>query len=105
MLQRGVVLAVCGVTGNGADTTKTESLFQAPEVRIPRETFLFAAAKMLQENSDVFTDKKLDLPNKLKIVLHEAMSGLKALPETKDTKALGDKIQKTLKKANLTDAL
>jgi len=101
MLQRGVVLALCEATGNPEDSAKTLSLFQAPETKVAKPTFLFAAAKRLYEASDVFTDKKLDLPNKLKIVSTEALSALKAVPETKDTKALVDKIQKAMKKARV----
>jgi len=105
MLQRGVVQAVARVTGNGEDAAKTLQLFQSGEVKIPREVFLLGAAKMLESGSDVFGAKKQDLPNKLKIVLQEATSAVKAMPETKDSKALGEKIQKTLKKANLTGSL
>jgi hypothetical protein len=101
MLQRGVVLAVCAASGSGEDSAKTLQMFQAGEVKVPRETFLFAAAKMLESGSDVFGVKKQDLPNKLKIVLQEATSALKAIPSTKDSKALADKIDKTMKKANL----
>ena len=60
-----------------------------------------AAAKRLYEASDVYTDKKLDLPNKLKILSIEALGALKSIPETKETKALTDKIQKAMKKARL----
>jgi len=105
MLQRGVVLALCRTTGNEEDAAKTLQLFQAPEIRVPRETLLLGSARILQETSDVFTDKKLDLPNKLKIVLQEATAALKAVPATKETKVITEKIQKSLKKANLTSAL
>jgi len=105
MLQRGVVQALCMATGNGEDSAKTAQLFQAPEVKVPRETFLFASAKMLDDSSDIFGPKKTDLPNKLKIVWQEALSALKAIPATKDSKALTEKIQKGLKKANLADGM
>lgn len=101
MLQRGVLLTLCSFTGNAEDAAKTLQLFQAGEVRAPRETLLFAAAKRLYDASDVYSDKKLDLPNKLKIVSVEALGALKAIPETKDTKALSDKIHKAMKKARL----
>lgn len=101
MLQRGVVLALCEMTGNPEDTVKVLPLFQSPEVKVAKPKFLFAAAKRLYDASDVFTDKKLDLPNKLKIVSTEALGALKAVPETKDTKALAEKIQKAMKKARV----
>jgi hypothetical protein len=102
MLQRGVVLALCRIMGNPDNTAKTLEMFQTPEVRVPRETFLFAAAKLLDETSGVFGSKQLDLPNKLKIAAQESIGALQAIPETKDTKALKEKIRKDLKKANLT---
>jgi hypothetical protein len=101
MLQRGVVLALSAATGNADDAAKAQQLFQTPDVKVARDTFLFASAKMLEAESDIFGSKKLDLPNKLKIALQEAQGALKAMAETKDSKALADKIQKTLKKANL----
>jgi hypothetical protein len=101
MLQRGVVLALSEATGNGEDAAKAQALFQTPPVKVPREVFLMAAAKRLYETSDVYTDKKLDLPNKLKIVSVEALGALKAIPESKETKALTEKIQKAMKKAHV----
>ena len=65
MLQRGVVLALCAATGSGEDPAKASQLFQAPQVKVPRDTFLFASAKMLDESSDVFSAKKMDLPKKM----------------------------------------
>ncbi len=105
MLQRGVVLALCAATGSGEDSAKAAQLFQGPQVKVPRETFLFASAKMLDESSDIFSSKKMDLPNKLKVVWQEALSALQSIPATKDTRALTEKIQKGLKKANLADAM
>lgn len=102
MQQRGVVLALCDATGNSGDAAKTQQLFQTPNVKVARDTFLFASAKMMEAGSDVFGSKKLDLPNKLKITLQETQGALNAITPTKDSKALADKIQKTLKKANLT---
>jgi hypothetical protein len=69
---------------------------------VARDAYLLAAAKALEQESDLFGSKKLDLPNKLKIVSQEALAALKAIPETKESKALADKLQKAMKKANLT---
>ena len=95
------MLALSEATGNGGDAAKTQVLFQSPEVKVPREMFLMAAAKGLYEASDIYTDKKLDLPNKLKILSVEALGALKAVPESKETKALTEKIQKGMKKAHV----
>ena len=105
MLQRGVMQALCAAVGNGDDAAKTQSLFASGEAQSPRDTFLLASAKMLQEAGEVFTTNKLDMPNKLKIVWVESLSALKAVPETKETKALSEQIQKGMKKANLSTAI
>ena len=101
MLQRGVVMALSEATGNAGDAAKAQALFQSPEVKVPREILLMAVANRLYEASDVYTDKKLDLPNKLKILSVEALGALKAIPESKETKALTEKIQKAMKKAHV----
>ena len=69
---------------------------------MPRDTFLMAAAKNLSEQSELFTGTKLDQPNRLKMLSQEALAVLAAVPPTKETKALTDKIQARLKKARLT---
>ena len=48
------------------------------------------------------TGAKLDLPNRLKLLSQEALKVLGAIPQTKETKALTDKIQARLKKARIT---
>jgi hypothetical protein len=74
----------------------------ASPTRVPRDTFLLAAAKSLSEQSELFTGTKLDQPNKLKLISQEALEVLQSLPQTKETKSLTDKIQARLKKARIT---
>jgi hypothetical protein len=102
MLQRGVLLSVCAAAGSPDDAAAAQEKLKSAEFRVPRDTFLMAAAKSLSEQSELFTGKKLDQPNRLKLLSLEAMEILKAIPPTKETKALTDKIQARLKKANLT---
>ena len=45
---------------------------------------------------------KLDQPNRLKMLSQEALAALAAIPPTKETKALTEKIQARLRKARLT---
>jgi hypothetical protein len=56
----------------------------------------------MQQQSDLFTGTKLDQPNRLKLMSQEALKVLSALPTSKGTKSLTDKIQARLKKANIT---
>jgi hypothetical protein len=102
MLQRGVLLSVCAAVGSPDDAAATQEKLKTGEARVPRETFLMAAAKALSDQSELFTGTKLDLPNRLKMLSQEALAALGAIPQTKDTKTLTDKIQARLKKARLT---
>jgi len=102
MLQRGVLLSLCRAAGNPDDPAKTIELFKSGEVRVPREVFLFAMAKSLQERSELFGPNKLDLPERVKIMCQEALDALQQIPQTKETKALAAKLQATLKKNRST---
>lgn len=102
MLQRGVLLSVCGAVGSPDDAAAAQEKLKTGEFRVPRDTFLLAAAKSLQEQSELFTSTKLDQPNRLKLLSQEALKALGSIPQTKETKSLTDKIQARLKKAKLT---
>ncbi len=98
LLQRGVLQTMAAMVGAPDDAAKTLDLFKAGEPKIPRETFLFATAKSLNDTSALFGSNKLDQPNRLEALLNEATECLKSIPETKQTKALAAKIDATLKK-------
>jgi hypothetical protein len=102
MLQRGVLMSVCAATGSPDDAAATQEKLKTGEFRVPRDTFILASAKSLQEQSDLFTYTKLDQPNRLKLMSQEALKALGAVPQNKETKSLTDKIQARLKKARLT---
>jgi hypothetical protein len=102
MLHRGVLLSVCAALGTPDDAAAGQEKMKAGELRVPREVFLLAAAKNLSAQSELFSSTKLDQPNRLKLMSQEALKALAAVPQTKETKALTDKIQARLKKAKLT---
>lgn len=102
MLERGIVQTVCKLTGNPDDPAKTTDLFKTTPVQVQREVYLLALAKILYDESGIFGPNKLDQPQRLKVMCDEALEALSAIPETKDTKVLKDKIQAQLKKAHLT---
>ena len=89
-----------GVSGYGLRGRFSPALerFRAGEVKTPRATFLYAAAKTLSDVSDVFTLNKLDEPQRRRVMLDEALGALHAIPETKESAALATKIQAELKK-------
>lgn len=102
MLQRGVVLSSSAAVGCPDDAAAAQEKFKTAEVKVPRDTFLLATGKTMQQQSELFTGAKLDQPNRLKLMSQEALEALKAIPQSKETKALEDKIQTRLKKANIT---
>jgi hypothetical protein len=102
MLQRGVLLILCRATGNPDDPAKTLELFKAGEVKVPREVFLFAIAKAMEEQSELFSSKKLDHPGRMKVMCQEALDAVQSIPQTKETKALAAKLQASLKKIKST---
>lgn len=102
MLQRGVLLSVCGAVGSPGDAAAAQEKLKTAEFQVPRDTFVLAVAKILSEQSELFTGAKLDQPNKLKLMSLEAMEALQSLPQSKESKLLADKVQARLKKARIT---
>ena len=98
MLQRGVLLSASRAAGSADDTAKALEKFKVGEVRVPRDEFLLVLAKALQEQSELFGSNKLDQPNRQKVMCQEALEALQAIPQTKETKALANKIQTSMKK-------
>jgi len=102
MLQRGVVLAICAAVGHPDDSAAAQEKLKTAEFKVPRDTYLLAAARSMQSQSELFTGTKLDQPARLKMMSQEATEALKALPPSKETKQLEEKIQARLKKAKVT---
>lgn len=102
MLESGVVQALCKLAGNADDPAKTLQQFQTGPVRVARETFLLAAAKILYDESAVFGPSQADQPQRLRAMYDQSLAALHEVPETKETKALVAKIQAAIKKMPLT---
>jgi hypothetical protein len=102
MLQRGVLLSVCAAVGSRGDAAGAQEKLKAGNFLASRDVFLLAEAQSLSDESELFTGTKLDLPNRLKMLSQEAMQVLAAIPASKETKAVGDKVEARLKKAHLT---
>jgi hypothetical protein len=98
-IERGVLLAACAIVGAPNDTAKAQQLYAAPEVKAPRAAFELAMANTLLKDALLYTRDKLDDPKKLQILAGRAETALKAVPGSKDTKALDTKIQDAIKKA------
>jgi hypothetical protein len=92
---RMVLLETCRAAGAPDDTAKALGLFKDGSPQIPRATFLAAMANSLYEQSRLYTPSKLDDPSKLKILTNLASEALKGIPESKQTKDLMAKIEKS----------
>lgn len=96
---RGVLLAASNAAGAAGDTAKAEQLVRPGSLTVPRAAFVTTAAGMLFDESQIYSARKIDDPEKMKIFCNRALDALKALPETKETKELSAKIAKSLKKS------
>jgi hypothetical protein len=96
-LERGVLLETCAAAGAPNDAAKTQEKFKSGPVQVPRDTFLLAMAGALYEHSQLYIRRKMDEPDKLKILCSRAAGVLKQLPESKERKELLSKIEATLK--------
>ena len=101
-VQRGVLLAACKAAGAPNDVARTEQVLKSADPQVPKGTFLFAMAQALYDNSQLYTNDKLDQPQKMEAMLTRAESALKSAPDTKDAKELTKKIQAALKKLKKT---
>jgi hypothetical protein len=97
MVDYGVVRELCLVNGTANDSAQLIAKFKA-EVKTPRATFLYAAAQTLYDMSTLFGPRKMDQPQRLKIMCEEALAALHSIPETKEAALLAPKLQATLKK-------
>jgi hypothetical protein len=98
-IERGVLLAACRAAGAPDDTAKTGAILRAPDAKAPRAVFMMAVAQTLFNESQLYTQRKLDDPEKLAIFCQRAQEALKNVPESKESKDLGVKIQNALKKS------
>jgi len=98
MLQRGVSQAVCKALDSADNAAKAAEKLKTGEAQVPRNAFLWAAAKMLEQESQLYAPNKLDQPNRFILMAEQALEALKEIPETKDSKALAEKVKKALDK-------
>lgn len=101
-LLTSVVLQSCRTAGAPDDVAKAQEIFRTSPVKIPRDVFLLAMADTLHEQAKLYVRAKLDQPDRVQFFTTQAADTLKQIPESKATKALSEKIQKTLKSAKTT---
>lgn len=99
MLQRGVLRAVSAAVGFPEDAAKARVFFETSPLTMPHEAFVTSMAGLLYEQSELFGPRRMDRPERLKLMCHEALTALQSLPLTEDRKELITKIQGSLKKS------
>jgi len=97
-VERAILLETCRAAGAPDDTAKTLELFKSGNVQVSRATFLAGMADSLYQQAQLYDRKRQDDPEKLKVFSNLALTALKDVPETKQTKDLSEKIQKGMKK-------
>jgi hypothetical protein len=100
MLRRGVILSAADAVGASGDSSKAAELFKSGTVT--RDTFLRRMAQRLYDASDIFGTRKLDQPQRAKVLCREALEAIASVAPGKDTKELEANIQKTLKKMKMS---
>jgi hypothetical protein len=98
MLQRGVLMALSDLAGSADETAKMLEKFKAGNVTVPREVFLIASAKALYAGSALFGPTKLDHPQRFRMLTDETINAVQAVPESKEGRALIEKVKATGKK-------
>ena len=97
-LERDVLLAACRAAGAPDDAAKGEAILKDPEAKVARATFAMSMAQSLYDFSQLYGPRKLDDPEKMRILCERSQELLKSVPESKDTRALDGKIQAAIKK-------
>jgi hypothetical protein len=98
-IERGVLLAACRAAGAPDDTARTNAILKAPDAKAQRAAFMIAVAQTLFDESQLYSQRKLDDPQKLAIFCQRAQEALKSVPECKESKDLNVKIGNALKKS------
>lgn len=102
-LQRQVLLNTIQAAGVPLTAPeKAKALFESGEAKLPRDAFLVTVGRTLFEASNVFDAKKLDEPQRQRVICEEVLKALDGLPKNKETKELTGKVQATLKKIRKT---
>jgi hypothetical protein len=96
--QKAVLMTTCRVAGAPEDVARTQELFKAGEVKIPRAQFVTAVASSLYDQGQLYSRTKLDQPERMKLFYVNALDAMKTVPESKESKALVAKLQSELKK-------
>ena len=97
MIQRGVLMAVCQMTGSGKDAPKAQEMLKTPPLKVARATFVAGLAETLYGASVLFGERKLNMPDRQEYFLQATRAALPA-EATGTAKELKTKIEEDWKK-------
>lgn len=98
MLRRSVLLSACRAAGAPKDVAKLTEFLKSGQAAVPRDVFIQAMAESLVDQAALFERQKLDLPDRRKFFLSNALEALKPLPDKKEIKEIRLKAEAGLKK-------
>jgi hypothetical protein len=98
-LERGVLMMACRAAGAPDDVARAQQLFKTSGAKTSRAAFIQAMARALYDNSELYTRQKLDQPDRMRMMLQQALEAAQSLPDSKEKKELAAKIEAALKKA------
>jgi hypothetical protein len=101
-VERGVLLAACKFAGAPNDTAKAAQVLRDGNGQIAKGAFLLTVSGMLYDQSQLYTNDRLDDPQKMNLFSQRALEALKTVPESKESKELNTKVQMVLKKTKRT---
>lgn len=98
-IEREIQRMACLVVGAEDDVAKAQGVFGAENATVGRNTFVMGAAVKLNELAGYFGPRKIDRPDRVKQLNEIALELVKGLPESDDSKALIENIEKAIQTA------
>jgi hypothetical protein len=96
-LERAVLLAACRAVGAPDDAAKAQQIFKSDTIQVEWPVLANALAAAAYDQSLLFARDHLDRPDRLEYFCKKALELLKDVAESKETRSLKAKIEKTLK--------
>jgi len=98
VIERAVLRAACRAVGAPDDAAKAQQIFKSEPLQIEWPVFATALAYSLCDQAELFTNERLDRPDRLEYFTKKALELLKAVPDSKEVKSLKARAEKLLKK-------
>lgn len=101
VLKREILRNACEALNAPKESEKVKALYQNGEAKAPAQPFILMVARGLYDIGDMFGPKKLDQPQRVKLVYDEALEALALVKDAKEAQDLSKKIAQSRKKLNI----